>query len=187
VARYRFIRRLRAERGMALAKTSRYSMSQGQQGIRPSGGGIDIDSLIECSQPTTIASGSFPFEVEWCRFPLLYPQDATVSTLQDANPLAEPAYNYQLQEVALALNAAFTAAAASWQLLVRLWRAGVLIGTVATFDASVTTFAAHTAVLVTSGFGFNKFQPGDILTWRVVINGAGASLPPFLLTVDGQV
>lgn len=170
-----------------MTKTRRYLLEQGQQGIRPSGGGIDIDSEITVSQPTTVLVANMPFEVEFWRCPLFFAADAVVATLMDVNPSVEPAYNYQAQEVSLTLNAAFVAAANSFKVLVRLWRAGVLVGTVATFDASVTTFAAHTTVALTTGLANTKFQPGDILTYQIVVNGAGAPCPPFLLTVDGQV
>jgi len=177
-----------------MAKTISYRLANGQVGTREAGGGILLDqpdfsagNLSAAGQ--TIPVAAFPVEQTFWIAPGLIAADALVSAYADQEPRQQAAPKYVVQSIRMSFNAAFAAAAASFNVLIRRWTsAGVLVGTVATMFNGVTDTAVAFAMIEKLGAALANasLDPGDSLTFRVTINGAGAACPAFGGQVDIQ-
>lgn len=180
-----------------MTKRNSYLWSQGQGGIRS---GVSLGIPFALSNPAAASAAnagipvaSQPLEVPIYTFPSFIAQDAFVATMQDIGQSAgDPPLKFAIQSIDFSLNAAFAAAAASFDILLRRYTAaGVLVGTVATLFAGVTqtsvAFARRqiaAAALIAAGF--DKCDPGDSLALRIIVNGAGAVCPAFGGVIDVQ-
>lgn len=167
-----------------------YLVAQGQGGTRSGVSlGIPFSMVNPAAAAGAIPAASYPIEAPFWVAPNLIVADAFVTTLLDANPAAnEPAPTFQIQAVRVTPNAAFAAAAASFIVdLTHRTAAGGAAQVIATlFDATVTTLAAFTQILVAAGFLTMPLIVGDSLNVRVRIQGGGAACPAFGGTVDLQ-
>lgn len=180
-----------------MTKRLSYLMYQGQGGIRA---GVSLGIPFALSNPAAASAAnagipvaSQPLEVPIYTFPDFIAADAFVSTMMDvAQNSGEPPLKFAIQGIDFALNAAFAAAANSFDILLRRYTAaGALVGTVATLFAGVTqTSVAFARRRITAATliaaGFDKCDPGDVLALRITVNGAGAVCPAFGGVIDVQ-
>ena len=168
-----------------------YLVAQGQGGVRSGIAlGIPFSLVNPAAAAGAIPAASYPIESPVWVAPALVTADAFVTTLLDANPAAnEPAPTFQVQAIRVTPNAAFAAAAASFIAdITRRTAAGGAAAVVATlFDATVTTLAAFTQILIAAANIANMpMNVGDSLNVRVRVQGAGAACPAFGGTIDIQ-
>ena len=167
-----------------------YLVAQGQGGVRS---GISLGIPFSMANPAAanglIPFASLPIEVPVWIAPALVTADAFVTTLLDVNPAAnEPAPTFALQSVRVALNAAFAAAANSFNVLLRRFTsAGVLVGTLATLFNGVTDTSVAQAMIEKKVFTNNPINVSDVVTAQLTGNGAGAAVPAFggILDIQG--
>lgn len=180
-----------------MTKRISYLSKQGQGGIRS---GVSFGIPFGLSNPAAASAAnagipvaSQPLEVPFYTFPDFIAADAFVATMQDIGQSAgDPPLKFAIQGIDFSMNAVFAAAANSFDILIRRFTsAGVLVGTVSTIFAGVTqTSVANArrrilAAALIAG-GFDKCDPGDSLTMRIIVNGAGAVCPAFGGVIDVQ-
>lgn len=173
-----------------MAKRLSYRLTQGQQGIRPSGGGFALD--LPQNYVVTTASNAVSTLQRWLwSAPSWIQADATVSVLADTDPMTEVAPAFVLQQIRITPETALASGSNNPLLtFVHTTASGGTQGTVGTYDLAGAGLTAYSVVTVEASSmtaSLAIFGPGESIRLVGSTQGAGAvSIPALGVALDIQ-